>query len=256
MFRLTSRWPPSQSTNESKGIVLRSTRSPIVIGESGATVFRVTREDGVQWIDKSGPASEVSVEAAVMTWCAGRLPVPQVLAVEAGVLTMSALPGVNVTEAAIPDAVAVVAEALQLIHSVPAEGCPFQADWATRLHEATRRVRCGVVDERDFDAINLGRTADDILAELQSLPPLPAVACFTHGDACLPNFLTQDGALTGIVDLGRAGVAHPAQDWALALRSMHDNFGAEAEQALRKHVPEHCSDEALLRRFRLLDELF
>jgi len=191
-----------------------------------------------------------------MAWCAGRLPVPKVLAVEGGLLTMSALPGINLTETTKEDAVARVAEALQLIHSLPIERCPFQADWATRLRQARHHVRCGLVDEPDFDAINLGRTADDILAELQAFPPLPPVACFTHGDACLPNFLTQDGVLTGIVDLGRAGVAHPAQDWALALRSMHDNFGAEAEQALRTHVPEHCSDEALLRRFRLLDELF
>lgn len=236
--------------------MLQSTRSPIVIGKSGATVFRVTREDGVQWIEKSGPASDVSVEAAVLKWCAGRLPVPEVLAVEAGVLSMSALPGVNLTEAAIDCAVALAAEALHLIHSVPTEGCPFRADWATRLHQAERRVRCGLVDERDFDEINLGRAADDILAELESLPPLPPVARFTHGDACLPNFLTQGGLLTGVVDLGRAGVAHPGQDWALALRSMRDNFGSEAEQSLRKYVPQHCEDEGLLRRFRLLDELF
>jgi hypothetical protein len=50
-------------------------------------------------------------------------------------------------------------------------------------------------------------------------------------------------------------VAHPAQDWALALRSMRNNFGSEAEQSLRKHVPQHCEDEVLLRRFLLLDEL-
>ena len=236
--------------------MLQLTRSPIVIGKSGATVFRVTREDGVQWIEKSGTASDISVEAAVMTWCAGRLPVPAVLAVGAGVLSMSALPGVTLTEAEIESAVALAAEALHLIHSLPTESCPFRADWATRLHQAEHRVRCGLVDECDFDDVNLGRTAADILAELQSLPPLPPVSRFTHGDACLPNFLTQGGVLTGIVDLGRAGVGHPAQDWALALRSMRDNFGSEAEQSLRKHLPQHCEDEALLRRFRLLDELF
>ena len=96
----------------------------------------------------------------------------------------------------------------------------------------------------------------DILAELQALPPVPPVSCFTHGDACLPNFLMEGGLLTGVVDLGRAGVAHQAQDWALALRSMRDNFGSEAEKLLRKHVPQYCEDEASLRRFRLLDELF
>jgi aminoglycoside phosphotransferase len=65
----------------------------------------------VQWIEKSGPASDVSVEAAVIKWCAGRLPVPEVLAVEAGVLSMSALPGVTLTEAEIDCAVALTAEA-------------------------------------------------------------------------------------------------------------------------------------------------
>ena len=210
----------------------------------------------MQWIEKSGPASDLFVEAAVLRWCAGRLPVPEVLAIEAGVLSMSALPGVNLTEAAVDHAVALTAEALDLIHSVPTEGCPFRADWAARLHHAEHRVRCGLVDERDFDEVNLGRTPADILAELQSQRPLPPVSLFTHGDACLPNFLTEGGLLTGVVDLGRAGVTHPAQDWALALRSMQDNFGSEAEQLLRKHLPQDCWDEALLRRFRLLDELF
>ena len=101
--------------------MLQSTRFPIVIGKSGATVFRVTREDGVQWIEKSGPASDLSVEAAVIKWYAGRLPVAEVLAFEAGVLSMSALPGVNLTEAAIDCAVALTAEALHLVHSVPTE---------------------------------------------------------------------------------------------------------------------------------------
>ena len=94
---------------------------------------------------------------------------------------------------------ALTAEALHLIHSTATEGCPFRADWATRLHQAEHRVTCGLVDKRDFDDVNLGRTAADILAELHSLPPLPPVSRFTHGDACLPNFLTQDGLLKGSV---------------------------------------------------------
>jgi aminoglycoside phosphotransferase len=216
----------------------------------------VTREDGVQWIEKSGSPSDISLEAAIMTWCAGRLPVPAVRAISRDLLSMSVLPGVNLTEAAVDCAVTLTAEALHLIHSVPPSGCPFRADWAMRLNQAEVRVRRGLVDESDFDDDNLGRTAADILAELQSLPPIPPESRFTHGDACLPNFLTHGGVLTGIVDLGRAGVAHPAQDWALALRSMRDNFGSEAESTLRKHVPQHSEDEPLLRRFRLLDELF
>jgi aminoglycoside phosphotransferase len=72
----------------------------------------------------------------------------------------------------------------------------------------------------------------------------------------LPNFLSLNGELSGIVDLGRAGVTHPAQDWALALRSMRFNFGADGERLLRPRIPANCADEKLLRRFRLLDEFF
>ncbi len=66
----------------------------------------------------------------------------------------------------------------------------------------------------------------------------------------------QSGRLSGIVDVGRAGIAHPAQDWALALRSMRGRFGSEGEQRFRQHIPSYCNDEELLRRFCLLDELF
>jgi aminoglycoside phosphotransferase len=190
----------------------RATRTPILVGKSGANVFRVHRDDGLAWIEKSGSSQELSREAAVLEWCVGRLPVPEVLGVPAGVLRMSALPGVNLTEAPMECAVAVIAEALRLIHSMPVDDCPFEASWTVRLHQAELRVVAGLVDESDFDDVNIGRSPSDILAELQSQPVLPALTCVTHGDACLPNFLTQGGLLTGIVDLGRAGVTHPAQD--------------------------------------------
>jgi aminoglycoside 3'-phosphotransferase-2 len=243
-------------SSQIQAAMLQSTRAPIVFGKSGATVVRVTRADGAEWIEKSGAASDLRVEASAMTWCAGRLPVPKVLGLEGGVLSMSVLPGVNLTEVPIDRAVAVMAEVLDLIHGISTEHCPLQADWTTRLHQAELRVRSRVVDESDFDADNLGRTADDILAELQALPPVPPMTRFTHGDACLPNFLAHGGVLTGVLDLGRAGVGHPAQDWALALRSMRDDVGPEAELSLLEHVPQHSRDASLLRRFRLLDELF
>jgi aminoglycoside phosphotransferase len=233
-----------------------SARSPLLIGKSGARVFRVRREDGAEWIEKSGSPDEISLEVAVLDWCGPWLPVPRVMTAELGFLAMSALPGVNLTEVPMDCAVAMIAEALPLIHAVPVVACAFQASWAVRLEQAERRVLAGLVDEADFDEVNRGRTAVHILTELLALPAPPDMACFTHGDACLPNFLTDGERLTGIVDVGRAGVAHPAQDWALALRSMRDNFGADGERLLREHLPQHCADERLLRQFRLLDELF
>src|SRR5438034_8696371 len=237
-------------------MTLRATRTPILIGKSGTSVVRVQREDGLEWIEKTGSPAEIDFETAVLEWCAGNLPVAKVLGKDAGFLAMSALPGVNLTETSMERAAQIIAEALHLIHATPIDRCPFMARWALRLSQGELRVRAGLVDESDFDEANLGRSPTDILAELQSLPPLPDLICFTHGDACLPNFLTQHGQFTGIVDLARAGVTHPTQDWALALRSIRDNFGPDGERLLRKHLPDHSADEELLRRFLLLDELF
>ena len=191
-----------------------------------------------------------------MRWCRDTLPVPRVLKLHGSCLTMSAMPGVDLTEVSADVAAATLAKALALIHFVPVEECPFDATWSTRLAQAERNILNGDVDATDFDEENLGRDPNDILAELRAMPALPKLACLTHGDACLPNFLTDGSVLTGIVDWGRAGVTHPAQDWALALRSMRDNFGPEGERLLRVHLPAECADDELLRRFRLLDELF
>lgn len=173
-----------------------------------------------------------------------------------GVLGMTDLPGVPLTEISREQAVAALVEALRLIHAIPLEECPFPAGWDLRLQQAEERLYAGLIDEADFDEIHQGRSANDILQELQAFPPLPDRQCFTHGDACLPNFLTHKGQLSGIIDLGRAGITHPAQDWALALRSMRADFGVGGEKQLRRYVPRDCADPELLRRFRLLDELF
>jgi aminoglycoside phosphotransferase len=219
-------------------------------------VLRINHADGRFSIEKHGPAPEVSAEAAALNWCAGRLPVPKVIEQHEGLLVMSELPGVNLIEVSLQDAVDVIVEALSRIHALPFEGCPLPADWSHRLRQAEQRMEAGLVDEADFDEENLGREPANMLAELNSLPPLPDLACFTHGDACLPNFLSHEGRLSGIVDWGRAGVTHPAQDWALALRSMRFNFGINGERMLRERLPPTCSNEDLLRRFRLLDEFF
>ncbi len=232
------------------------TRTPFLLGGSGAQVVRVQRSDQTSWIEKTGTAEEIAQETAVMLWCADRLPVARVLQKSLGFLRMTELPGIPLSEARVEIASAVLAKALHLIHALPAETCPFVADWDERLEQARKRVDAGLVDESDFDDDNQGRTAQDILSELKALPPLPLRRCFTHGDACLENFLTHEKTLTGIVDLGRAGVTHPAQDWTLASRSMRDHFGVEGEALLQRWMPPDCREDSLFKRFCLLDELF
>ena len=207
-------------------------------------------------IEKRGSALEIQAEAAVLNWCALRLPVPRVMEHRQGLLIMSELPGLNLDEVSLEDAVKALVQALHLIHSLPVEDCPFSASWTLRLQQAEQRMDAGMVAETDFDGQNLGLSAAAILAELKSLPALPDLTCFTHGDACLQNFLSLCGQLSGIVDWGRAGLTHPAQDWALALRSIASTFGPDGDRMLRQHLPVHCASEDLLRRFRLLDEFF
>lgn len=62
--------PPDDGRRRNREDAARQeTRTRIVIGQSGAFVFRVTRGDGAQWIEKCGVAADISVEAAVLAWC-------------------------------------------------------------------------------------------------------------------------------------------------------------------------------------------
>jgi aminoglycoside phosphotransferase len=46
-----------------------------------------------------------------------------------------------------------------------------------------------------------------------------------HGDFCLPNVLLHDGKLSGLVDLGGAGLASPEADLAAGVWTLQYNFG-------------------------------
>jgi aminoglycoside phosphotransferase len=48
---------------------------------------------------------------------------------------------------------------------------------------------------------------------------------FTHGDACLPNFIFRDGKLEGIIDIGDAGINDLEVDLAAAVWTLNNNCG-------------------------------
>lgn len=148
-------------------------RIPILIGESGAGVIRIHHDDGSTSIEKTGPTQQIKAEAAVLNWCARRLPVARLIDQREGVLITTELPGLNLAHVSLEHAVNALVMALDLIHSVPVENCPFSASWSLCVQQAEQRIQAGLVDQSDFDDENLGRSASDILAELQSLPPLP-----------------------------------------------------------------------------------
>ncbi len=80
----------------------------------------------------------------------------------------------------------------------------------------------------------------------------------THGDFCLPNIILERNKVTGLIDLGRAGVADRYQDIALILRSltseMNPNFNDCSDIFAQEYGIDLEPDK--LEYYQMLDEFF
>lgn len=183
---------------------------------------------------KIGP--NLGPEAERLDWLQGKLPVPEVRAFASheatDYLLMTKLPGIDGSDdRAVRGGarfVALLANTLRTIHALPAEDCPFVATVDDLLEIAGQRARDGMWAAEDFPAHYLERSPTELLADLHRLCPCDARdedVVFTHGDASLPNFLVDKGQLSGIIDLGLAGVSDRYRDLSLAARSLTQNMG-------------------------------
>ena len=206
----------------------------VTIGKSAAQVWRIETK-GETLFAKTAPVhgpNRLTDEAARLTWL-GRMgiPAPMVrdLFEDGGQdwLLMSAVPGVDLTHLAEqPDRlIAVLAEALHTLHAVDPSTCPFDLTLPAKLRAAQANVDAGWVDESDFDAAHAGWTAQAVLDWVSSHQPGTQDLVVAHGDACLPNVLALGGSFSGMIDVGRLGVADRWQDLALACRSIRFNCG-------------------------------
>jgi kanamycin kinase/streptomycin 3"-kinase/aminoglycoside 3'-phosphotransferase-2 len=224
----------------------------------------------------SGPArAELTDEHERLQWLATTdLPAPRVLDWDddgtTATLTTAAVPGVALSElprSSVADGARAFGEFLRRLHAVDRESCPFDRWLAVTVPLALLRVEEGLVDDGDFDADRQGSTAreslDDLLerrprAEALETPDL--VVC--HGDACLPNVLVdpETFAVTGMIDVGRLGVADRHLDLALAVRSVSDTslnpgYGPDVADAVLAAYGRQA-DPWRLDFYRLLDEFF
>jgi len=242
------------------------------LGCSDAAVYKISGAQGLgaAYLKvQLGEGVELRREREVLSWLKGKLPVPEVLGYEENdgrkYLLLSEVFGHTAAEEhclagkQAEKTVIVLARALRLIHSIDTSICPFPRNLEVVLCEARDRVRLGLVDTDDLEPENATRSPNEILDELVSSRPTEDLV-FTHGDYCLPNIILQGGALSGFIDLGRAGVADRYADIALAIRSLRHNLGAEAsEQMVELFRKEYGLPQINFEKvdyYILLDELF
>ena len=236
------------------------------VGQSSAGVFKLASggEPGLFLkCDPTGPFSELPDEATRLRWLAGAgIACPNVIAQDVhdgrNWLLISAMPGRDLSAAAITpqQCIGILATALQLLHAIDIRTCPFDHSLSNRLALAKARMEAGEVDKDDFDEARLDQSAEDLFQLLETQKPDGADLVVTHGDACLPNLLAQDGRFSGFIDCARLGVADRYQDLALAYSSVCDDFGEAWGQAFLDLYGVPQPDRVKLAYYQLLDEFF
>ena len=239
------------------------------VGHSNTEVFRLQREDDALYlkIATGYDAFELQAEIERLRWMhTHALPVPHVLYADEydgkRYLLMTEANGVTLIDKTLYDSpetiVRVLADGMKLLHSVPIEDCPFNHELEERLPLAQMRVEQGLIDEDDFDDERQGCSAKDLFNELLRDKPTSEDLVFTHGDYCLPNILLDPSteAISGFIDLGRAGIADRHQDIALCVRSLTYNQGDGWTDLLYDSYGRTYIDEDKIKYYKLLDEFF
>ena len=188
----------------------------------------------VKW-SPAASSLDLAQEAERMAWAGAFHPVPQVLELGAdddgGWLVTAALPGrcaVDRRWKAEPrTAVRAIGEGLRAMHeALPADRCPFSWMAQIRVKRSRRAAAAGLIDPaRDWQPEHQDLAVARALELVADIPPADLVVV-CHGDACAPNtVLTEDGRLSGHVDVGALGLADRWADLAIATWSTTWNYG-------------------------------
>ncbi|MBA8903988.1 APH(3')-II family aminoglycoside O-phosphotransferase [Phyllobacterium sp. P30BS-XVII] len=237
------------------------------LGRSDAQVFKLEASGLPQLFIKTeliSPYAELPDEVARLQWLALQdMPCPRILFAGSHAghywLLMSALAGADLASAdtlSVESRIHIFAGALHQLHALDPTACPFNHRLDRRIKAAKARMKAGLVDETDFDDDQLGRTATELFCKLLAKQPEEEDIVVTHGDACLPNFIAENGAFSGFIDCARLGIADRYQDIALACRSVTDNFGGQWVHVFLDFYGLKTPDPAKLAYYRLLDEFF
>ena len=236
---------------------------PVTVGESDTSVFR----RGEVFAKCCGPAGvlELRDERDRVEWLAGTgIPgatvVDWVESADGARLMTTAVPGVpgdSLPPAAHVGAAESLGRVLRDLHSLT--GCPFERPLASVVALAEDVVRRDAVNPAfltdEWRKLKPSELLDQVVAERPYVESvLEPVVC--HGDACLPNIFFDPATLevTGLIDLGRLGIADRYSDLALTVIQLHDEWSADPAPFLSAYgLPD--ADPRRLEFFRLLDPL-
>ena len=143
---------------------------------------------------------------------------------------------------------------LRQLHALPVADCPFDASHLYRLGGARRNIDAGLVPGDEFDPERQGWTAEQVWNAMHAAMPPSFGRVVTHGDYLTGNiFLDEENRVTGLIDLGRVGVADPYQDLAILWNNLREY---DLEALLFEAYGEAEPDERRLHFHLMLDELF
>ncbi len=221
--------------------------------------------------DPELPGAQLVAEHERLQWLADLLPVPEVVAFADGpagsfLLTAAAAgsPATDPVNHQDPDALIVaLAAGLRRVHDLPTAGCPGPVGVDPRLERARSRVERGLVHQRDFEPA-YARFTPERLVELlvDARPSGPEDLVVVHGDPSLTNLLLgpvgdeRTLAITGYVDVDRAGVADRYLDLAIIARSLASNLTPEALGPFFHAYGIEAPDLAKVDFYVLLDEFW
>ncbi|MFB9906334.1 APH(3') family aminoglycoside O-phosphotransferase [Allokutzneria oryzae] len=239
------------------------TWEPVTIGCSGAGVWRLTGSPAY-YLKTVENSTELAEEAERLHWLRAQgLPAPEVVELggdeRSSWMVTTAVPGRSLAELGGDDRIwgfreiDALAAITRELHALPVADCPFDRTLDVVVPQALRNAEAGLVDETDFDEHRLGRTAMELFEELEATRPAHEDLVVCHGDLCTPNVLLdpETFAVTGLIDVGRLGVADRYNDLALTARSL----GPTSAQRFFDSYGEVPVPERLAF-YQLLDEFF
>ncbi|MFD3405678.1 phosphotransferase [Kribbella sp. NPDC058693] len=238
--------------------------SLVDVGESDTTVYR----RGDVFAKCCGPSgvAELAGERDRVEWLAGTgIPGAKVVdwfesSSDGACLLTSAVagvPGDALPPSSYERAMRGFGAVLRDLHALT--DCPFERPLATVIAVAEDVVRRDAVNPDfltdEWRLLKPSDLLDQVVAESPYVESvLEPVVC--HGDACLPNvfFDPQTLEVTGLIDLGRLGVADRYSDLALASVQLQDEWSADPATFLEAYGLVE-PDPRRLHFFRLLDPL-